>query len=93
MRDDISQSGDEIRVVGLCGSLRPISSTRMALAAALRGAEDVAAEVSLIDVREYTLPFSDGKQSESPASPDVVRLRVKIARRGSSLERRSIMRA
>jgi len=37
--DDISQSRDEIRVVGICGDLRPISSTRMALALALHGAE------------------------------------------------------
>jgi multimeric flavodoxin WrbA len=63
--DEISQSGDEIRVVGLCGSLRPISSIRMALAVALRGAEEVGAEVSLIDLHEYALPFSDGKHAET----------------------------
>ena len=54
-----------MRVVGLCGSLRPISSTRKALAGALRGAEAVGAEVSLIDVREYVLPLSDGKHAET----------------------------
>ena len=52
--DDISKSGDDIRVVGSCGSLRPISSARMALAAALelyRG--DFLADFSVPDAEAF----------------------------------------
>jgi multimeric flavodoxin WrbA len=62
---DISHSGDDMRVAGSCGSLRPISYPRMAVAVAQRGAEEVGAETSLIDVREYALPFSAGKHAET----------------------------
>ena len=51
---------DKVRVVGICGSLRKQSYTRMALKVALRGAEEAGAETRLIDLREYQLIFCDG---------------------------------
>jgi NAD(P)H-dependent FMN reductase len=64
---------DRIRVVGICGSLRTASYTRMALTMALRGAEEAGAEVQLIDLRDYHLIFCDGgDDANQPA--DVTRL-------------------
>lgn len=64
-----------LQVAGLCGSLRQGSLTRRALAIALRGAEEAGAETRLIDLRDYKLIFSNGKQDESAYPPDVFRLR------------------
>ncbi len=58
---------DKVRVVGICGSLRKKSYTRLALKLALHGAEDTGAETHLIDLREYQLVFCDGGDSERPA--------------------------
>jgi FMN reductase len=68
---------DKIRVVGICGSLRKESYTRMALAVALRGAEEAGAEVQLLDLREYHLVFCDGGD-DANLPPDVLRLRVEV---------------
>ena len=67
-----------VRVVALCGSLRPGSRTRAALRIALRGAESLGAETELIDLRDYTLPFCDGNVNEAAYPPDVFRLRRKV---------------
>lgn len=47
----------EVRVVGLAGSFRPGSATRMAVQYALRGAEEEGAKASLLDLAGYDLPF------------------------------------
>jgi NAD(P)H-dependent FMN reductase len=47
----------EIRVVGLSGSLRPRSATRMAVQYALRGAEEEGANVDALDLAALNLPF------------------------------------
>ena len=43
-------------VTGICGSLRDVSYTRMALNLALIGAQDAGAKINLIDLRKYELP-------------------------------------
>ncbi len=47
----------EVRVVGLSGSLRSISATRMAVQYALKGAEEEGAKVQLLDLAAYNLPY------------------------------------
>ena len=48
-----------IRVVGLSGSLRDGSYTRLAVQVALRGAAELGAETRLLDLRDYELMFCD----------------------------------
>ena len=73
------QHAEEVLVVGICGSLRPTSHTRMALGLALRGAEDVGARTRLIDLREYHLNHCDGKEDESGYPEGVFRMRQEVA--------------
>jgi NAD(P)H-dependent FMN reductase len=67
-----------IKVVALCGSLREISYTRFALSIALEEAKKVGAQISLIDLRDYNLPFCQEKQVDDLLSKDVFKLREKI---------------
>jgi NAD(P)H-dependent FMN reductase len=67
-----------IRVVGINGSLRDGSYTRLAIDLALQGAEEVGAQTQLIDLREYDLVFCDGKVGDDDAPPDVLRLRQEV---------------
>jgi NAD(P)H-dependent FMN reductase len=71
-------SGRPIRVTGICGSLRPQSYTRMALAAALEGAREVGAVTSLLDLRDYDLPLMDARKDDETYPPDVTRLRFAV---------------
>jgi len=71
---------DQVRIVAICGSLRPGSYTRMALQVALRGARETGAEATLIDLREYQLIFCDGKENESGYPKGVFRLRDEVKR-------------
>ena len=58
-----------ISVVGLGGSLAPVSTSAMALAVALRGAADAGAETAMLDVRKMALPmYRPGVQD----LPDIV---------------------
>ena len=68
---------DKVKVAGICGSLREGSYTRMALAVALRGAEEAGAEARLIDLRNYKLVFCDGGDSEE-LPKDVARLQEEV---------------
>lgn len=61
-----------IRIVGLAGSLRAASATRMALRCALLGAEEAGAEVQLLDLGAYDLPFL-GREHEPTAAKAVGR--------------------
>ena len=74
------QPEDEILVVGLCGSLRVGSHTRMALDVALQGARDVGARTRLIDLREYKLDFCAAKDELNNYHEDVYRLRRDVKR-------------
>ena len=64
-----------IRVVGLSGSLRDGSYTRLAVQIALRGAAELGAETRLLDLRDYELMFCSGRVDEATCPPDVLRLR------------------
>jgi len=74
---------EQIRIAGICGSLRPGSYTRMALEVALRGARETGAEATLVDLRDYQLNFCDGKDNESGYPEDVFRLREEVKRSGT----------
>ncbi len=63
-----------VLVVGICGSLRPGSYTRMAVNLALQGAQQVGARTQLIDLRDYQLAFCHGGDAGSYHT-DVSRLR------------------
>ncbi len=73
----IEHNDPVIRVVGINGSLRDGSYTRLAVKLALQGAEEVGAQTQLIDLREYDLIFCDGKVGKD-APPDVLRLRQEV---------------
>ena len=66
---------NHISVVGICGSIRSGSYTRMALKIALEGAQEVGVQTQLIDLRDYDLVFCDGKEDESAYREDVFKLR------------------
>ncbi len=63
-------------VIGIAGSLRVRSFTRMALDVALQGAAEVGATTERIDLREWDLPFCAGK--ETAVTEDLTRLRGKL---------------
>jgi FMN reductase len=68
----------QILVVGISGSLRPVSYTRMALVIALQGAREVGAQTRLVNLRGYDLVFCDGKEDESSYPQDVFKLRGEV---------------
>jgi len=71
-------SENHISVVGICGSIRPDSYTRMAMKIALEGAKEVGVQTQLIDLRDYRLVFCDGKEDESTYPEDVFKLRREV---------------
>ncbi len=77
MQSVVEHDDPVIRVVGINGSLRDGSYTRMAVKLALQGAEEVGAQTHLIDLRDYDLIFCDGKVGKDPP-PDVLRLRQEV---------------
>ena len=74
-----TKDGDGVvtRVVGLAGSLRAESATRMAVRYALTGAEEEGAEVELMDLGAYDLPFL-GREKEEPRARAVERFRADL---------------
>jgi FMN reductase len=68
----------EIRVVGICGSLRAASATRRALAIALRGAQANGSQTRLLDLEPYGLPFCRGKEQEVHYPENVQRFRADV---------------
>jgi NAD(P)H-dependent FMN reductase len=69
----------EIQVVGICGSLRRGSYTRMALNVALRGAAEVGARTQLVDLAEYGLIFAGRDGEAEPPGVALLRQQVKDA--------------
>jgi NAD(P)H-dependent FMN reductase len=67
-----------VRVVGLCGSLRHGSFTKMALKAALSAAASPVCETELIDLLDFNLFFADGRPERGGVSPDLERFRARI---------------
>lgn len=68
-----------MNVLALSGSLRPTSTTEMALAVALRGAERAGATVTLCRLRDFDLPFCDGRQDEDTYGGDTAAFRALVA--------------
>lgn len=68
---------EKLRVVGICGSLREGSYTRLALTVALGGAAEAGMQTQLIDLRKYQLAFCDGGDDEK-LPKDVQRLRDEV---------------
>lgn len=66
----------KIKVVAISGSVRQNSFTSKALKVALRGAEELGAEVELLELNSYELVFCHGEESLYP--PDVHKLRSKV---------------
>lgn len=64
---------DTPHVVGIPGSLREQSYTRIALNRALDGAERAGGTTTLLDLRDYELPLFDGDQREPGDVPLVTR--------------------
>ena len=66
------------KIVGISGSLRAGSYTTLAVALALKGAQELKCETKLINLRDYQLVFCDGKDDESQFPKDVFRLRDEV---------------
>ena len=64
---------EHITVLALCGSVSEDSSTRRALEIVLEGARRAGAQIHLVDLRQYNLPFA-GLNSDPESFPDVKRL-------------------
>ena len=69
----------EVRVVGICGSLRLGSYTLRTVRAALAGAEELGVRTQLIQLSDYDLVFCDGNTNEEAYPEDVFRLRREVA--------------
>lgn len=69
-----------VKLVGIAGSLRAESYSHQALAIAARTAQDLGAEVTVLDLRQMNLPFCDGNNGyEGYPDVDVLRQTVKEA--------------
>ncbi|NGM69064.1 NAD(P)H-dependent oxidoreductase [Natronolimnobius sp. AArcel1] len=58
---------EAVHVVGVCGSLRDESTTRLALEHALEAASAAGASTTLLDLREYDLPAFDADRDRETA--------------------------
>lgn len=67
-----------IKVLGICGSMRPDSATAKAVQLALLGASEAGAEVEFYDIAENGLPFCDARDDESTYPESVHSFRQKI---------------
>lgn len=68
---------DELLVIGISGSLRDISYTRMAVELALEGARTLGVTAKHIDLRNYQLGFAPATE---PLPPDVQKLKDVVRR-------------
>jgi FMN reductase len=68
-----------VKIVAIAGSLRPDSTSQMALNLAAQRVEALGAEVEVLDLRKMKLPFCDGGD-EYPDYPDVKRLQEAFSR-------------
>ncbi len=67
----------EIRVIGVVGSLRAGSATRMAVRFVLQSAREAGASVELLDLAAYNLPFL-GREREEGNVETVRRFRADL---------------
>jgi NAD(P)H-dependent FMN reductase len=56
---------EAIRILGICGSMRPHSTTAFVIKYALDAAKESGAETNFYDIAEHNLPFCDGRDDES----------------------------
>jgi len=69
-----------VKLVGIAGSLREDSHSHQVLAIAARTAQDLGAEVTILDLRQMNLPFCNGNQGyEGYPDVDILRQTVKAA--------------
>jgi FMN reductase len=66
-----------VHIIGLNGSLRPGSYSKLALKLALGNAERLGATVELLDLQVLQLPFCNGSDSY-PGYPDVEHLKLAV---------------
>ncbi len=78
MNQNVHRPEEHVSVVGISGSRRDGSYTRMAVELALKGAEEAGARTRLIDLRDYDLAFCDGKENDNTLPEDVFRLRQEV---------------
>jgi NAD(P)H-dependent FMN reductase len=64
---------EQTHVVGIAGSLRDASTTRVALAHALDAAAATGATTELVDLRTYDLPVFDPDDREAGDAPELTR--------------------
>ena len=69
-----------MRVLGICGSLRPESVTARAVKVALEGAAALGAETEFIDLCDIALPFCDARDDDSTYPAIVHSFRSSIKR-------------
>ena len=67
-----------IRILAICGSLRPSSHTRAALRVVLSGAKESGAETQLVDLVNYDLDFCTGTKTRELAKADASKLREEV---------------
>lgn len=64
-----------LRVLGICGSMKPNSSTAFVINYALDAAKEAGAQTEFYDISEHHLPFCDGRDDESTYPPQVQELK------------------
>ncbi|MCH8903038.1 MAG: NAD(P)H-dependent oxidoreductase [Bacteroidetes bacterium] len=69
---------DSIKIVGISGSLRTGSFTKMAVDIALQGAKENGAQTELIDLKEYELVSCDGREDVDSYPADVQKMRTQV---------------
>ncbi|MCH8022479.1 MAG: NAD(P)H-dependent oxidoreductase [Thaumarchaeota archaeon] len=67
-----------MNVVGIVGSIRKGSYTKMAVNLALQASKEAGAKTKLIDLQDYELIFCDGKEDETNYPQDVFKLRLDV---------------
>ena len=72
------ENHQQIRVVGLSGSLTEKSLTRRAVQVALQGAEEMTVQAQMLNLNDYQLSFLSQAWSERDQNPGVLRLRKDV---------------
>jgi NAD(P)H-dependent FMN reductase len=62
---------EAIRILGICGSMKPKSTTAFVIKYALEAAKESGAKIEFYDICEHDLPFCDGRDDESTYPPQV----------------------
>ncbi len=78
LMNTIPPSNLPLRVMGIVGSLRPGSFSRMATTLALEGAREFGAQTELLDLNDFDLPFCDGKKPDHLLPANVIHLRETV---------------